>query len=37
MKTTLIVDGYNAINAIPETRKMLKDNLLSARILSLSL
>ena len=31
MKTTLIVDGYNAINAIPETRKKLKESLLSAR------
>ena len=31
MKTTLIVDGYNAIYAIPEARKKLKDNLLSAR------
>ncbi len=31
MKTVLIVDGYNAIYAIPETKKLLKDNLLSAR------
>jgi uncharacterized protein len=31
MKTVLIVDGYNAINAIPETKKLLKENLLSAR------
>jgi uncharacterized protein len=30
-KTTLVVDGYNAINAIPEVRKLLKDSLLSAR------
>jgi len=33
MRTTLIVDGYNAINAIPETRKKLKDGLLDARSL----
>ena len=31
MKTVLIVDGYNAIYAIPETEKLLKNNLLSAR------
>ncbi|HPN72642.1 MAG TPA: NYN domain-containing protein [Candidatus Omnitrophota bacterium] len=31
MKTVLIVDGYNAINAIKDTQKLLKDNLLSAR------
>ncbi|MFA6636398.1 MAG: NYN domain-containing protein [Candidatus Omnitrophota bacterium] len=31
MKTVLIVDGYNAINAVPETKKLLKENLLSAR------
>ncbi|MEA3489775.1 MAG: NYN domain-containing protein [Candidatus Omnitrophota bacterium] len=31
MKTTLIVDGYNAINAISETRKKLKESLFSAR------
>ncbi|MFC1548768.1 NYN domain-containing protein [Candidatus Omnitrophota bacterium] len=30
-KTTLVVDGYNAINAIPETRKKIKEDLLSAR------
>jgi uncharacterized protein len=30
-KTTLVVDGYNAINAIPEVKKLLKDSLLSAR------
>lgn len=30
-KTTLVVDGYNAINAISEIRKLLKDSLLSAR------
>lgn len=31
MKIVLIVDGYNAINAIPEVRKKLQDSLLSAR------
>ena len=31
MKTILIVDGYNAINALPETRKALKVSLSSAR------
>ncbi len=31
MKTTLVIDGYNAINAIPEARKKLKESLLSAR------
>ena len=31
MKTVLIVDGYNAINAIAELRKKLKESLLSAR------
>ena len=30
-KTTLVVDGYNAINAIPEVKKLLKESLLSAR------
>ncbi len=31
MKTVLVVDGYNAINAIPRTRKELKKSLYSAR------
>ena len=31
MKTVLVVDGYNAINAIAELRKKLKVSLLSAR------
>lgn len=31
MTTTLVVDGYNAINAIPETQKKLKVSLKSAR------
>lgn len=31
MKTTLIVDGYNAINAIPEAREKLKEGLERAR------
>jgi predicted RNA-binding protein with PIN domain len=31
MKTILIVDGYNAINAISETKELLGENLLSAR------
>lgn len=31
MKTVLIVDGYNAINAIPSVKKKLKESLLSAR------
>jgi predicted RNA-binding protein with PIN domain len=30
-RTTLVVDGYNAINAIPETKKKMQSNLLSAR------
>ena len=30
-KTTLVVDGYNAINAIPEVQNLLKESLLSAR------
>ena len=30
-KTILVVDGYNAINAIPETKKKIKTDLLSAR------
>ena len=31
MKTVLIVDGYNAINAIDDVKKKLKESLLSAR------
>lgn len=31
MKTILIVDGYNAINAVAEAKKLLKESLLSAR------
>ena len=31
MATTLVVDGYNAINAIPETKKKLKTGLPAAR------
>lgn len=31
MTTTLVIDGYNAINAIPAVRKELKKSLLSAR------
>ncbi|MGB2631103.1 MAG: NYN domain-containing protein [Candidatus Omnitrophota bacterium] len=31
MVTTLVIDGYNAINAIPATRKELKKDLRSAR------
>ena len=31
MATTLVVDGYNAINAIPEVQKKLKTSLKSAR------
>jgi predicted RNA-binding protein with PIN domain len=31
MATTLVIDGYNAINAIPEVRKELKKSLLAAR------
>lgn len=31
MKTILVVDGYNAINAVPEAKKLLKESLLSAR------
>lgn len=31
MKTILVVDGYNAINAIAETKKLAEKDLLSAR------
>ncbi|MDP8299398.1 MAG: NYN domain-containing protein [Candidatus Tantalella remota] len=31
MITTLVIDGYNAINAIPEARKKINESLLSAR------
>lgn len=31
MKITLVVDGYNAINAIPETKAKLEKDLYSAR------
>lgn len=31
MKITLVVDGYNAINALPEVKKLLDRSLLAAR------
>ncbi|MBD3378849.1 MAG: hypothetical protein GF408_00080 [Candidatus Omnitrophica bacterium] len=31
MRTTLVVDGYNAINAIPEAKKEMRKSLLAAR------
>ncbi|MFH1665746.1 MAG: NYN domain-containing protein [Candidatus Omnitrophota bacterium] len=37
MAVTLVVDGYNAINAIPETRRELEKSLYSARKMILAI